>query len=265
MFTVKPQIKDTPKEDRPPNKGQTESTLAYTLYGKSPLKEDNLSTKRTKRLIPKVSLLSSTIFTCLFVQEVILTSLLQDTADCSCLTPAPTHLNSLDTVRRTILDWLLTVVASQTAKSDSRAQDIQEEDVTDIADTLWHSDHSKLLAQVSARYLDFFKAYFQMLATRTREIEKRRLESCILQTSDVEPNEEIPLSQRIEWATCHWVELAQAGAHLKDICEAFLLKETQQPISEAESTYWTMSMRVTVSRESLWYKLLAAMHSVHQI
>ena len=34
------------KEDKPPNKGQAESTLVYTLYKKkSPLKEDNLSTK----------------------------------------------------------------------------------------------------------------------------------------------------------------------------------------------------------------------------
>ena len=43
--TVKPLIKDTPKEDKPPNKEQAESTLVYTLYRKSPLKEDNLSTK----------------------------------------------------------------------------------------------------------------------------------------------------------------------------------------------------------------------------
>ena len=46
MFsTVKPPIKDTPKEDKSLNKGQAESTLVYTLYIKSPLKEDNLSTK----------------------------------------------------------------------------------------------------------------------------------------------------------------------------------------------------------------------------
>ena len=38
---VKPLIKDTPKEDKPPNKGQAESTL----YRKSRLKEDNLSTE----------------------------------------------------------------------------------------------------------------------------------------------------------------------------------------------------------------------------
>ena len=38
-------VKDTPKEDKPLNKGQANSTLAYTLYRKSPLKEDNLSTK----------------------------------------------------------------------------------------------------------------------------------------------------------------------------------------------------------------------------
>ena len=42
---MKPLIKDTLKEDKPPNKGQAESTRVYTLYRKSPLKEDNLATK----------------------------------------------------------------------------------------------------------------------------------------------------------------------------------------------------------------------------
>ena len=45
LSTVKPLIKDTPKEDKPPNKGQAKSTHVYTLYRESPLKEDNLSTK----------------------------------------------------------------------------------------------------------------------------------------------------------------------------------------------------------------------------
>ena len=49
---MKPPIKDTPKEDKPPNKGQAKSTLVYTLYRKSPLKEDNLSTK-DKTACPK--------------------------------------------------------------------------------------------------------------------------------------------------------------------------------------------------------------------
>ena len=40
---IKTPIKNTPKEDKPPNKGQAEGTLIYTLYRKSPLKEDNLS------------------------------------------------------------------------------------------------------------------------------------------------------------------------------------------------------------------------------
>ena len=31
-YTVKPLIKDTPKEDKPPNKGQAKSTLVYTNY-----------------------------------------------------------------------------------------------------------------------------------------------------------------------------------------------------------------------------------------
>ena len=42
---LKPLIKDTPKGDKPPNKGQAESTLVYTLYRKSPVKEDYLFTK----------------------------------------------------------------------------------------------------------------------------------------------------------------------------------------------------------------------------
>ena len=33
------------EEDKPPNKGQAKSTLAYTLKRNTPLKEDNLSTK----------------------------------------------------------------------------------------------------------------------------------------------------------------------------------------------------------------------------
>ena len=32
MHTVKPPIKDTPKEDKPPSKGHTICTLVYTLY-----------------------------------------------------------------------------------------------------------------------------------------------------------------------------------------------------------------------------------------
>ena len=47
--TVKPPIKDTPNEDKP---RQAESTLVYTLYRKSPLKEDNLSTK-DKTAVPE--------------------------------------------------------------------------------------------------------------------------------------------------------------------------------------------------------------------
>ena len=43
--TVKPPTKDTPKEDKPPNRGQAETTPVYTLYRKSPPKDDNLSTK----------------------------------------------------------------------------------------------------------------------------------------------------------------------------------------------------------------------------
>ena len=45
LYTVKPPIKDTPKEDKPPNKGQAKGTYVYTLYRKLPPKEDNLSTR----------------------------------------------------------------------------------------------------------------------------------------------------------------------------------------------------------------------------
>ena len=55
---ISDKIKDTPKENKPPNKGQAESARVYTLYRKSPLKEDNLSTKDIQNSwFPKVSLL----------------------------------------------------------------------------------------------------------------------------------------------------------------------------------------------------------------
>ena len=44
IYTVKPLIKDTLKEDKLPNKEQVK-VLLYTLRRKSPLKKDNLSTK----------------------------------------------------------------------------------------------------------------------------------------------------------------------------------------------------------------------------
>ena len=40
---VKAQIKGTPKEDKPPNKGQAESTRVHTLHRKSPLKKRTAS------------------------------------------------------------------------------------------------------------------------------------------------------------------------------------------------------------------------------
>ena len=55
-YSMKPyNYKGHPERGQTPNKGQAESTHVYTLYRKSPLKEDNLSTKRTKLLVPKLS------------------------------------------------------------------------------------------------------------------------------------------------------------------------------------------------------------------
>ena len=67
VFTVKLPIKDTPKEDKPPNKGQAERTLVYTLYRKSLLKEDNLSTKN-KMAGPESVLMKR--FHCIFISTV---------------------------------------------------------------------------------------------------------------------------------------------------------------------------------------------------
>ena len=55
--TVKPLEEDTLKEEKFPKNGQADSTLVYTLYAKSPLKEDNLPTK-DKMLGPKCALYS---------------------------------------------------------------------------------------------------------------------------------------------------------------------------------------------------------------
>ena len=62
LHAVKPLIKDNPKEDKPPNKGQAESTPVHTLYkitserGQLTFVERLTSLQRTKRLVPKVSL-----------------------------------------------------------------------------------------------------------------------------------------------------------------------------------------------------------------
>ena len=46
LVTVKPPI-NTPKEDKPSKRGQAGITLVYTLYRKSPLKENNHSREDT--------------------------------------------------------------------------------------------------------------------------------------------------------------------------------------------------------------------------
>ena len=68
---MKPTIKDTLKdlEDKPPNKGQVESTHVYTLNRKSPLKEDKLSIK-DKTASPEVR--GSTVSVFLFVKGTLL-------------------------------------------------------------------------------------------------------------------------------------------------------------------------------------------------
>ena len=64
MNTAKPPIKDTSKEDKPPNKRQPESTHVYTLYRKSPLKEDNLLSTKDKMASPESVLIKRFHCTC---------------------------------------------------------------------------------------------------------------------------------------------------------------------------------------------------------
>ena len=54
LATSEPPIKDTLKEDKPPNKGQAKCTIVYTL---NPLKEDNLPTKDKLMVGPKCVLI----------------------------------------------------------------------------------------------------------------------------------------------------------------------------------------------------------------
>ena len=69
LSTVELPIKDTPKEDRPPNKGQAESILLYTHSILNHLRKRTTSLQRTKQLVPKVSLLrdSTVIYEVLFI------------------------------------------------------------------------------------------------------------------------------------------------------------------------------------------------------
>ena len=52
---MKPPIKDTLKEDKPPNKGHTKSTLVHTLYKITSERGQLTSLQRTNEWVPMVS------------------------------------------------------------------------------------------------------------------------------------------------------------------------------------------------------------------
>lgn len=210
-------------------------------------------------------------------QAVILTYLLQN-SDSSSVMAAPAHPDSLDTVRRAILDWVMKI-ADQGAKSkkpethdiatDSDDQSDNKQDLErEVSDILWQKEHCKLLAQVSARYFDFFKAHFQFLAKKTKRIERTQLEAYALeQCKDEETSNGVAtpsLAQQVEWATSHWVELVLTGGQVRDTCISFLSKEAEQPVSNKDSTYAAITMMVP-ARESVWHELLSAIqHAIEK-
>lgn len=183
------------------------------------------------------------------------------------LTSAPSHTDSLDSVGRAIFDWLMQSAQyeSRTRKKHLETCSAEDEGPNKdwqhiiISDVLWQRSHCKLLAQVSLRYLDFFKEHFQWLVRNTKGLEKMQLEASLrlkLEPSDAEetPSEGSgsavdPLDEKLELVTSHWVELALAGGRLKDVCSSFLSKEAQ--LSSVKSTL----------TETVWATLLRAIHS----
>lgn len=228
-------------------------------------------------------------------QAVILTALCQDSNDDNPPTPvpptpappAPADPDSLEPARRAIFDWIMTLAGHKqvstldvgqgavTMRATDQSDDMQdaEQDLEEgnVSAALWHKEHCKLLAQVSARYFDFFKAHFKFLAHKTKQIEKRRLENINLQPSEgagvetgggdpvdsASGGELADLAQEVEWATCHWVELCLACEELRATCVSFLSKELA---GLEESTYEGITMTVP-ARDSLWHQLLVAVET----
>lgn len=193
----------------------------------------------------------------------ILLSLIQDAEDCSSPGPTPQDTDHLDPARRAILDWLLKVARGEgldeQPESSAMETDHPESREDPLSETLWQRRHCGLVASVSARYSDVFKAHFQLLAQRTKLIEKKRLETSVERRASAEGGGSDGLdNQQVEWATSHWLELT--STQHRDTCVSFLSEELEQ-LGRSEED----KKRPAPIRESIWYTLLTTIQSTRKL
>ena len=160
-----------------------------------------------------------------------------------------------------------------------------------VLNTLWHHDNCKLVAQVSLRYFEFFKAHLQFLVHKTRKLERRRLDEvmeAMIDTGEqsLENNARLsdtaetmmetgegsedggeestdppppplsppPLQEEVKWVSVHWVELARTGEQLRETCVS-VLTENANPFKNHPDEL-TCSMKLPLPPESIWTVLL---------
>lgn len=184
--------------------------------------------------------------------------------------PAECCSDSLDPVRKAIFNWLLKAAShhkieirdtDETAMDvDGPETDLPTEQQQYIADTLWHYENCRLVAQVSLRYTDFFKAHVDFLVDKTRSLEKKRLDDLLGVKVDSDDGGEgesdacPPLEEQVERVSFHWVELCQAGEHLLETCLP-LLSSNSSPFEEHPEEL-THATNLFPSHESVWSVVL---------
>ena len=194
--------------------------------------------------------------------------------------PAPAQCcsDSLDPVRKAIFNWLMKATSLYKTDKEIRDNDEMAMDVDGpeinlpteqqqyISDTLWHYENCRLVAQVSLRYADFFKAHVDFLVDKTRSLEKKRLDDLLGvkvksgegqgsdsggegAMSDAYPS----MEEQVEWVSFHWAELCQAGEHLMKTCLPLLSSSSNQLEHPEELTHAT---NLFPPQESVWSVVL---------
>lgn len=204
----------------------------------------------------------------------ILISLLQDDG-MKWLPSESSHPDSLDAARRAILHWLVGIARYSTSKKQLETQEgNDDQQQAAISEALWQRSHCKLLAQISLRYYDFFKEYFQFMVRKTREIEKMR--SSTNQSVDLEDDNTQSIAdddereggeeQHLHLARSHWVALALAGNQLREVCLSFLTAESQQlQVSRDQLTHGEHTLKLVPPEENSWVQILRDVHSALSI
>lgn len=133
----------------------------------------------------------------------------------------------LDPSQKAVFDWLMSILVQPKVKEESS-------DNKALLELLWQRSNSKLLAQVSSKYFDFFKAHLKLLVRKTKEVEKLNMEISL----NIEEDLSVALEQQKKLKECvlsHWVELSLAGEDIKEVCLS-VLKPRALPHLACEKT-----------------------------